>query len=115
MEVRAIAKNIRISPSKVRLVADMVRGKKVEEALNMLAFTPTPTAKVVAKVVKSAAANAENTFQMAPETLKISSIFVDPGMTMKRFRSAARGRVSPVLKRSSHITVVVAEQESYGS
>ena len=115
MEVRAVAKNVRIAPSKVRLVADMVRGKKVEVALNMLLFTTTPTAKAVAKVIKSAAANAENGFQMSPETLKISSIFVDPGLTMKRYRSAARGRVSPVLKRSSHITVIVAEQESHGT
>ena len=115
MEVRAVAKNVRIAPSKVRLVADMVRGKKVEVALNMLLFTITPTAKVVAKVIKSAAANAENGFQMSAEKLRISSIFVDPGLTMKRFRSAARGRVSPVLKRSSHITVIVAEQESHGT
>ncbi len=115
MEVRAVAKNVRIAPSKVRLMADMVRGKKVEVALNMLLFTPTPTAKAVAKVIKSAAAKAENGCQMSIEKFKISSIFVDPGLTMKRFRSAARGRVSPVLKRSSHITVVVAEQESHGT
>jgi large subunit ribosomal protein L22 len=115
MEVRAVARNVRIAPGKVRLIADMVRGKKVAVALNMLLFTTTPTAKVVAKVIKSAAANAENGFQMAPETLRISSIFVDAGLTMKRFRSASRGRVSPVLKRSSHITVVVAEQESHGT
>jgi large subunit ribosomal protein L22 len=115
MEVRAVAKNVRIAPAKVRLLADMVRGKKVEVALNMLLFTPTPSAKVVAKVIKSAAANAENGFQISPETLRIASICVDSGLTMKRYRSAARGRVSPVLKRSSHITVVVAEQESHGT
>lgn len=115
MEVRAVAKNVRVSSSKARLLVDMVRGKKVEEALVMLRFTPTPTARAVAKVIKSAAANAENGFQLSPETLRITSIFVDPGLTMKRYRPAARGRASPILKRSSHITVVVAEQESYGS
>ena len=115
MEIRAIAKNVKISPTKARLLADMVRGKKVEEALNMLLFTPTPTARAVAKVIKSAAANAQSGFQILPDALKISSVFVDKGLTMKRYRSAARGRVSPILKRSSHITVVVAEQESHGS
>jgi large subunit ribosomal protein L22 len=115
MEVRAVAKNVRVAPSKARLLADMVRGKKVEEALDMLRFSPTPTARAVAKVIKSAAANAANGFQMAPESLRIATIFVDPGLTMKRFRPAARGRASSILKRSSHITVIVAEQESYGS
>ena len=115
MDVQAVAKNIRIAPSKVRLLADMVRGKKVDEALNMLLFTPTPTARAVAKTIKSAAANAEKGFQMSPEGLIISKIFVDSGVTMKRYRSAARGRVSPVLKRSSHITVVVTEQEKHGT
>ncbi|OGO39508.1 MAG: 50S ribosomal protein L22 [Chloroflexi bacterium RBG_16_57_8] len=115
MEVRAVAKNIRVSPSKARLLVDMVRGKKVEEALTMLRFTPTPTARAVAKVIKSAAANAENGFQMSPEALRIRRVFVDSGLTMKRYRPAARGRASPVLKRSSHITVIVAEQENYGT
>ena len=115
MEVRAVAKNVRISPSKVRLMADMVRGKKAEEALTMLQFTPTPTARAVAKVIKSAMANAQTGFQMAPESLRIATIYVDPGLTMKRYRSAARGRVAPILKRGSHITAVVAEQESHGT
>jgi large subunit ribosomal protein L22 len=115
MDVRAVAKNVRVSPTKVRLLVDMVRGKRVEQALSMLQFTPTPTARAVAKVIKSAAANAENGFQMSPEGLIISRIFVDPGLTMKRYRSAARGRASPVLKRSSHITVIVTEQESHGT
>jgi len=115
MEVRAVAKNVRISASKARLMADMVRGKKVDDALTMLHFTPSPTAGVVAKAIKSAAANAENGFQMSRDTLRISTIFVDKGLTMKRFRSAARGRVAPILKRSCHITVVVSEQENHGS
>jgi large subunit ribosomal protein L22 len=112
MEVQAIAKNVRVSASKARLLANMVRGKKVDDALTMLKFTPTPNAKLVAKVIKSAAANAENGFQMSPADLKIVKILVDQAPLMKRYRAAARGRASPILKRSSHITVIVAEQES---
>jgi len=111
MEVRAVAKDTGISPRKVRPLVDMVRGKKVDEALTILRFTPTPTARVVAKVVKSAAANAENNFQMAPSDLKIINIFADEARTLKRHRARARGRVSPILKRSSHITVIVDEVE----
>ncbi len=112
MEVKAVTKDTGVSPRKVRLLVDMVRGKKVDEALTMLRFTPSPTARVVAKVVKSAAANAENVFQMSPSDLRIVKIFADEAPTMKRFRPRSRGRVSPILKRSSHITVIVAEQES---
>ncbi len=111
MEVRAVAKDTGISPRKVRLLADMVRGKKVDEALAILKFAPTPTARVVAKVVKSAAANADNNFQMSPSDLKIVTIFVDGARSLKRFRPRARGRASPILKRSSHITIIVAEVE----
>ena len=111
MEVRAVAKDTGISPYKVRSVVDMVRGKKVDEALTMLSFVPTPTARVVAKVVKSAAANADNNFQMSPSDLKIVNIFANEAPRLKRFRARARGRVRPILKRSSHITVIVAEVE----
>jgi len=111
MEVRAVAKDTGVSPRKVRLLVDMVRGKKVDEALTMLRFTATPTARVVAKVVKSAAANAENTFQMLPSDLEIVNIFANEARTLKRYRPRARGRASPILKRSSHITVIVAERE----
>ncbi|MEA2086147.1 MAG: 50S ribosomal protein L22 [Chloroflexota bacterium] len=111
MEVRAVAKETGISPRKVRLLVDMVRGKKVDEALTLLRFTPTPTARAVAKVVKSASANAENNFQMTPSDLRIVNIFTDEARTLKRFRPRARGRANPILKRSSHITVIVAEQE----
>ena len=111
MEVRAVAKETGISPRKVRLLVDMVRGRKVDEALTLLRFTPTPTAKAVAKVVKSASANAENNFQMTPSDLRIVNIFTDEARTLKRFRPRARGRANPILKRSSHITVIVAEQE----
>jgi len=111
MKVKAVAKDVGISSQKVRLVINMVRGRKVDEALAILKFSPTPTATAVAKVIKSAAANAENNFQMSPADLKISDIFADQGHTLKRFRPKARGRVSPILKRSSHITVFVAEEE----
>ncbi len=111
MEVRAVSKDTGISPSKVRPLVDMVRGKRVDEALTMLRFASTPIARVVAKVVKSAAANAESNFQMNPPDLRIVGIFADKARTLKRFRPRARGRAGPILKRSSHITVIVAEQE----
>ena len=111
MEVRAVAKDTGISPRKVRLLVDMVRGKKVDEALTILRFAPTPIARIVAKVVKSAVANAENNFQMCPADLKIVTVFADGARSLKRFRPRARGRVNHILKRSSHITVIVAEVE----
>ena len=112
MEVRAVAKDTGLSAQKVRPLVDMVRGKMVDEALILLRFTPTPMARVVAKVVKSAVANAENNFQMAPADLKIVSIYTDQARSMKRFRPRARGRAGRITKRSSHITVIVAEQEA---
>lgn len=110
MEVSAVAKDTGISPRKVRPLVDMIRGKKVDEALTILRFAPTPAARIVAKVVKSAAANADNNFQMEPANLKIAVIFADEARTIKRFRPRARGRASPILRRSCHITVIVAEQ-----
>ena len=110
MEVRAVAKYTGLPTSKVRPLADMVRGKKVDDALNILRFTPTPKAKYLAKLVKSAAANAENNFQMDPADLKISSIYADDAPAMKRHRPRSRGRASPIRKRSSHITVIVTEE-----
>ncbi|MFC1953015.1 50S ribosomal protein L22 [Chloroflexota bacterium] len=112
MEVKAVAKNTGITPRKVRLLVDMVRGKSVDEALTMLKFTPSPTGRIVAKVIKSAAANAESVFQIPPEDLRVIRIFADEARTLKRFRARSRGRVSPILKRSSHITVIVSEQEN---
>ncbi len=111
MEVRAISKDTGVPPRKARLLIDMVRGKKVEEALTMLQFTPSPSARVVARTIKSAAANAEDAFQLSPADLRIVEIFADEARTLKRYRPRSRGRVSPILKRSSHITVVVAEEE----
>ena len=111
MKVKAVANDVGISPQKVRLVIDMIRGKKVDEALTILKFSPTPAAKAVAKVIKSAVANAENNFQMPPAELRITDIFADQGHTLKRFRPQSRGRISPILKRSSNITVFVTEEE----
>ncbi len=110
VEVRAVEKNIRMSAQKVRLVLDTVRGKPVPEALAVLRFLPQRAAKPVAKAVKSAAANAENNFNMDPDDLVITRAAADEGRTLKRWRPRARGRVNQILKRSSHITVVVAER-----
>ena len=111
MEVKAVAKNTGLPASKVRPLADMVRGKSVDEALNLLQYTRTPKAKYLAKLVKSAAANAENNFQLEPGDLKIVKIWVDVATSMRRYKARSRGRASPIRKHSSHITVIVAEQE----
>ncbi len=110
MEVRAVAKNIRRSPRKVRLVVDQVRGRSVNEALAILTFMPQAAAKDVFKVVKSAASNAENNFELDINDLYVHRIFVDEGPTLKRFKARAHGRVAPRLRRSSHITAVVQEK-----
>ena len=112
MRVRAVARSIRMSPRKVRLVTDAVKGMKVADALAALSFLPKAAAVPVAKVVKSAASNAENNFQLDPDDLYIAHIVADPGPTLKRFRPKARGRVGRILKRSTHITVEVEERES---
>ncbi len=111
MRVAAVFKDVRISARKAKLAVDMVRGRRVEDALTILKFVPTPAARAVAKAIKSAAANAENNFQMVPAELKIAEIFANEGHTFKRFRPQARGRVTPILKRSTHISVFVAEEE----
>ena len=111
MEVKAIAKNTGVSARKMRPLVDMVRGKKVDEALTILKFAPTPTARIVAKTVKSAAANAENNYEMSPADLKVVGIFIDDARMMKRYRPRARGRASSIHKRSSHITVIIDDKE----
>jgi len=110
VEVKAVAKDTGLSTTRVRPLVNLVRGKKVEEALRILQFTRTPKAKYLAKLVKSAAANAENNYQMDPATLRIVKIYCDGARMMRRFRARSRGRASPILKRSSHITVVVSEE-----
>ncbi len=111
MEVAARLKGARISAQKARLVADQVRGKSVEEALSLLEFSNKKAAHIVRKVLNSAIANAENNEGADVDELKVSSIFVDEGMTMKRLRPRAKGRADRILKRSCHITVKVADGE----
>ena len=112
MQVVARAKSIPISAEKLGLVVTAVRGKQVDQALAILRFSQTPAARVVAKVVKSAMANAENNYQLIPSDMRIVSIFANQGRRMKRFRARSRGRASPILKRSSHITVILGSEES---
>ena len=111
MEVRASAKQIRRSSRKIRLVMDAVRGKRVQDAMAILRFMPQGGAKEILNVLRSASANAENNHQMAPEDLWIKRIYADEGPVYKRFRARSRGMASPILKRTSHITVVVEERE----
>jgi len=109
MEVRAVGKYLRLSPQKTRLNADLVRGKKVENALNILAHTPKVGAKAVSKVVRSALANAQQNKSIDIDTLFIKTIFVNQGPTLKRFRARPMGRAGRIRKRSCHITVVLSE------
>lgn len=109
MEVSAKLKGARISAQKARLVADQVRGLPVEEALNVLTFSTKKAAHLVKKVLESAIANAENNEGADIDELKVSTIFVDEGISMKRIRPRAKGRADRILKRSCHITVKVAE------
>lgn len=109
-QVRAVAKYIRIAPRKVRLVVDLIRGKRVGEALAILKFTPRGASPVVEKVLRSAVANAENNHNLDVDSLIVEEIFVDQGPTLKRFHPRAQGRAYSIFKRTSHITVVVAEK-----
>ena len=110
MEVSARAKQVRVAPRKVRLVLETLPGKRVDDALNMLRFLTTPSARDVAKVVKAAAANAENNFQLAPESLRIKAAWADEAPSYKRTRPRARGRSTRILHRTSHINVIVEEE-----
>jgi large subunit ribosomal protein L22 len=109
MEAQAVAKYLRISPRKVRLNADLVRGKRVEEALNLLSHTPKAGAKAVSKVVQSALANARQDKSIDVDTLLVKTIFVNQGPTLKRFRPKPMGRAGRIRKRTCHITVVLSE------
>ena len=111
LEVRAVTKYVRMSAHKVRLVADMVRGKRVPDALTLLRFANKAAARPVAKTIASAAANADENYGLAIDNLYVSRIMVDEGPTLKRGRPGARGRYKPILKRGSHISVIVAERE----
>jgi large subunit ribosomal protein L22 len=109
MEARAITKFVRVSPRKVRLVVDQIRGKRVEEALNILKFVPKRSAGIVAKTVRTALANAENTQSVDVDRLYIKQVKVDEGGMWKRFTPRAQGRATKIRKRLSHITVVLDE------
>ena len=112
MEVSATHRHIGISPQKARLVLEHLPGQSVEDALNMLRFFPSPHARQVAKIVKSAAANAENNFALDPGGLYIKRAVANDGRRDRRFRPAARGRYHPYVRRTSHVTIVVDERES---
>ena len=110
MEVSAKLKTARLSAQKARLVADQIRGKGVEEALELLTYSPKKGAAIIKKVLNSAIANAEHNEGVDIDELKVSSIYVDEGMTMKRIMPRAKGRADRILKRSCHITVKVADE-----
>jgi large subunit ribosomal protein L22 len=110
MEVFAHARNIRIAPRKVRLVVDSVRGMPVSRAMGQLQLRPQKAAREVYKAVKSAVANAENNYGLDPDTLIVARIWANEARSAKRWRPRAHGRVSPMISRSSHITVVVDER-----
>ena len=109
MEVKATARYIRISPQKIRLIMDEVRGRKVEEALRRLSFSPQKGARLLKKLVDSAVANAEANKEVDVDTLFIKKIFADDGPTLKRFRPRAMGRATRITKRMCHLTVILDE------
>ena len=113
MEVRALATNQRVSPRKVRPVLGLIRGKPVEEALALLAFLPQPSARIVRKVVRSAAANAETNYDLNPDALVVKSATAGDGRRLKRYKMGPRGRLSPRVKRYCHIEIVVAGDEVF--
>ena len=104
---RAVARHVRVTPMKARRVVDIVRGKTVDEALSILKFAPQSAAEPVAKVIASAAANAQNNLDLDPSTLVVATAYVDEGATLKRFQPRAQGRAFRIRKRTSHITVIV--------
>ncbi|HHF09364.1 MAG TPA: 50S ribosomal protein L22 [Candidatus Atribacteria bacterium] len=111
MEVRAVARHVRISPRKARQAVNLIKGKSAQEALSVLNFIPKKSARLVKKVLQSAIANAENNWNLDVERLVVSRAYVDTGPTMKRVRPRAMGRADIIRKRTSHITVYVAEAE----
>jgi large subunit ribosomal protein L22 len=111
MESSAKLSSARLSPRKTRLVVDMVRGKEIQAALNILRFTPQPSARLVAKLLSSAVANAEQKGVSDVDRLYVKSIYVDGGAVLKRFLPRAMGRASKIRKPTSHITVVLAEKK----
>lgn len=113
MEVRALATDQPVSPQKVRLVLAEIKGLPVAKALALLEFMPQPSARMVHKVVRSAAANAENNFDLNPDALVVKRVSASDGRMLKRFKARSRGRVAPRLKRYAHIEVVVEGDEFF--
>ncbi|MDD3853498.1 MAG: 50S ribosomal protein L22 [Syntrophomonadaceae bacterium] len=111
MESRAIARYIRVSPNKARQVADLVRGKDIDEAIGILRYTNKKSAPLISKVLKSAIANAEHNYDMDSDELYVSEIMIDEGPTLKRMKPRAYGRADVRRHRTSHITVVLRERE----
>lgn len=111
MEVRARTKHLAISPQKLRLVCDQVRGMNAQQATTVLEFMPQKGAELVRKTLLSAISNAENNFDLNPGDLYIAQIFADEGARLRRFKAGARGRYKPRVKRTSHVTIVLAERE----
>ena len=109
-DVKATARTVRVTTRKAKLVLDLIRGKDVKEAMAILSFLPNKAARITKKVVKSACANASHNFQMDEEKLYVKACYADEGITMKRFMPRAKGSASPIMKRTSHITVVVNER-----
>jgi large subunit ribosomal protein L22 len=111
MNARATAKFLRVPPRKARRVIDVIRGKRVDRALNLLHFTPLSAAKAIEKILRSAAANAENNFSMKPENLVVATATVDAGPSFKRVEARARGQAGFKRKRMSHVTIIVSDGE----
>ena len=111
MEARAIARYVRVSPRKARVVVDLVRGKSVVQAREILAFTNRAIAETVEKTLNSAVANAENQYHVDGDSLYVKTCYVDEGPTMKRIRPRAKGSASRIRKRTSHITIIVSTRE----
>ncbi|GBF12042.1 50S ribosomal protein L22 [Tepidibacillus infernus] len=111
MQAKAVARYVRIAPRKVSLVLDLIRGKKVGEAIAILRHTPKAASPVIEKVLNSAIANAEHNYNMNVEELVVSEAYANQGPTLKRFRPRAMGRASRINKRTSHITVVLTEKK----
>ncbi|MCJ0905053.1 MULTISPECIES: 50S ribosomal protein L22 [unclassified Rhodococcus (in: high G+C Gram-positive bacteria)] len=112
---KAVARHVRATPMKARRVVDLVRGRSVEDALNILKFAPQAASEPVAKVIASAAANAQNNLGLDPSTLVVATAFVDEGATLKRFQPRAQGRAFRIRKRTSHITVIVESLPTSGT
>jgi len=110
MEIKAVSKYMRISPQKVRRLVDAVKGKPVERGLDILKFMPQKAAKIVEKTMRSAVANADQNPDVDVDSLIIRNIIADQGPTLKRFRARARGRGTRILKRTTHITVILTEE-----